>query len=160
MQTKNVKYEETAQAITIPYSGAIEKEVPMTYAQYFKEKANSLILMSKEQKDKDTEKDESEKPKGFEKFLKKSKKGSSSKLDKEAKKDKKEKDPKKDDEESDVEEETDGKKEEKEEKSSSFMNKRAINDFFFNPNGGPKYENYAIIAALLGGMGYYLYNKE
>jgi len=36
-----------------------------------------------------------------------------------------------------------------------------VNDFFINPNGGgPKYENFAIIAALLAGFGLYLYNKE
>lgn len=43
---------------------------------------------------------------------------------------------------------------------NSSSNKQ-IKDFFFSPNGGgPKWENFGLIAALAAGFGYYIFNLQ
>ena len=115
---------------------------------------NNGILFSKDEEPKKT-------PKGFEKFLKKTKEGPKS--TKETKKEDKKEDEKasksKNDDDDDLteEEEPETSKKDKTEDSKSENAKKKLNDFFFQPNGkGPKWENVALVAFLSGAFGFYL----
>lgn len=118
------------------------------------------IFMSKEKKDDD------DVPEGFQKFLKKARKGTKASKESDADKkgkgdeEKKAKEQKKDDDDlSELEEEAetkekDGKKEG--EKGQSDAGKK-IKEFFFQPNGkDPKWENILLVAFLSGAFSYYL----
>jgi hypothetical protein len=117
---------------------------------------NNGVFWSKEEEPKKA-------PKGFEKFLKKTREGS--KPSKEGKKEDNKEDEKKaqkkeedDDDlsEEEVEPEKSSKKE-KEEDSTAGNAKKRLNEFFLQPNGkGPKWENVALVAFLTGAFGFYL----
>lgn len=111
------------------------------------------IFLSKDEK----EDDKKDAPKGFEKFLKKTREGKKAADKKEDKGDKGDKKAQKDDEDEQTEEET--VEEEKKQKQESQVDeaKKKINQFFFEPNGkGPKWENFALVAFLTSAFGYYL----
>ena len=114
--------------------------------------------MSKEKKDDD------DVPEGFQKFLKKTRKGKTvnkDKADKQDKKgeDKKAKEQKKDDDDSELEEEHETKEKESKkdgDKGQSDAGKK-LKEFFFQPNGkDPKWENILLVAFLSGAFSYYL----
>lgn len=111
-------------------------------------------------------------PEGFQKFLKKTRKGTASRKDseqteKKSSKDEKEKtaagkeEKKKDEDEdlSELEEEHDGKDKDSKKDSDKGQSGSAkkIKEFFFQPNGkDPKWENILLVAFLTGAFGYYL----
>jgi hypothetical protein len=108
---------------------------------------NQIFLSKEEDEKNDT-------PKGFEKFLKKTREGKKASEKKEE--DKKETKKKEDEEELTEEEVVEEEKKPKQD-SQVDSTKKKINDFFFEPNGkGPKWENFAIVAFLTGAFGYYL----
>ncbi len=104
-------------------------------------------------------------PKGFEKFFKR--KGSQDdKKDKkevagsakDEKTDEKEKSDKKEEEEqiSDEEDTSKKTKEQKTPEEEGISPKKALNNFFFDPQGGPVFENWIVAALLAGGIYWYL----
>jgi len=115
-------------------------------------------------KDNDDDKGEKKVPKGFEKFLRKTRE-KAGRATEEAEGNKKEekkearKEQKKEEDEELSEEEVEEKDEKKSQKgeSKSENAKKKINEFFFQPGGkGPKWENIALVSFLAGAFGFYL----
>lgn len=107
---------------------------------------------------------DSKAPKGFEKFLRKTRKpgpqkGEETQAEEAREKSESKKEAKKEQADEEVsEEEEEPEQPKKEEKSSGYG--QQISDFFISPeNGGPKWENFGLITFLTGAMGYYLYNR-
>jgi hypothetical protein len=95
-------------------------------------------------------------PKGFEKFLKKTREGKKA-ADKKESSNEDKKAQKKDNEEDLTEEEEPVEEKKPKQESQAENAKKKINNFFFEPNGkGPKWENFALVAFLTGAFGYYL----
>jgi len=111
---------------------------------------------------KEDDKEDQKVPKGFEKFLKKTRDGPKStkkneKKESASKTDDKEKTKDEEDDDLTELEEVEDKKSSKDKESKENDTKKKINDFFFQPNGkGPKWENVGLIAFLTGAFGYYL----
>ena len=103
-------------------------------------------------------------PEGFKKFLKKTRQGSGSKksgdkeAQKEAKSDKDDKKKKQEEDEDDLtdiedEKESEGKDGDKKKEDNEYAKK--AKQFFFQPNGkDPKWENFGLVAFLVGAFGY------
>jgi len=123
------------------------------------------ILRSKDKNDDEKSGSGRQVPKGFEKFLRKTREkvGESSKEVKESKKDDKKeakKEQKKEEEDEDLtEEEVEENNDKKSKKgdSNTENTKKKINEFFFQPGGkGPRWDNIALVGFLAGAFGYYL----
>lgn len=123
------------------------------------------MLRSKKEDDGDKPDGENKVPKGFEKFLRKTreKAGGSSKDVEASKKDDKKETRKEQKKEQDDEDLTDEEVEEKDDKkskkadSNTESTKKKINEFFFQPGGkGPRWDNIALVGFLAGAFGYYL----
>ena len=125
----------------------------MVYAQA----GDDHLFLSKDEEDGEKK---GSAPRGFEKFLKKTRKGVTKTEDNkeaEADKEKQAKKSKDDDDEASEEEEPAPKKE----KKQGFQLNSDINDFFFQPNGkGPKWENFGIIGGLIAAITYLLLTRE
>ena len=116
------------------------------------ERLSQITFFSKEDED---SKPEKKVPKGFEKFLKKTREGSQKSNDEKSKKEAAQKKQEDDDDETDLEEEPIDEKKSKDDKSENA--KKKLNEFFFEPNGkGPKWENVGLVALLGGAFAYYL----